>query len=480
MTDSPLPPAGWYPNPDDAGELRWWDGTAWTDHTAEPGTVAPAAAAVRPARAARRIPLSTWLGGGLTLLLLALVAPAGFGAVLVLLGVVALFTGLYTVITRRRGWALLPKSRPIGLGVLGGAVVLFIVGGSIAAGAHPVDAVDAASVRTTTPSRTPSATPTARTAEPLDPETVTAAESGPAVALADNSVTSKTALEVLATLPVKGKAPSTGYQRTADFGAAWLDVDRNGCDTRNDILSRDLTDAVRQGPCKVLSGTLDDKYTGQSIHFVRGAQTSALVQIDHIVPLQNAWITGAQKLTQAQRISLANDPLNLMAVDGKSNAQKSAGDAATWLPANKPFRCEYVARQISVKATYGLWVTSAERAAMKRILSGCSSQAAESSAFTPAAPTPTPTVAAPAPAPAAPAPAPVPVPVPVAPAVPAAPAPAPPAPPAPAPPAPAPPAQDVYYANCDAVRAAGAAPIHIGQPGYSRKLDRDGDGIGCE
>lgn len=193
-----------------------------------------------------------------------------------------------------------------------------------------------------------------------------------------------TALATLATLPVKGRAPATGYQRTEDFGAAWLDVDRNGCDTRDDILARDLTGTTRQGRCRVLSGTLADPYTGRTIHFVRGQQTSALVQIDHVVALQNAWVTGAQQLSREQRVRLANDPLNLLAVDGAANQRKSNGDAATWLPADKSFRCEYVARQVSVKAAYGLWVTPAEHDAIARILSACPSQPAESSALPPA------------------------------------------------------------------------------------------------
>ena len=193
--------------------------------------------------------------------------------------------------------------------------------------------------------------------------------------------TSDTALDLLATLPVKGKAPATGYQRTDDFGAAWLDVDHNGCDTRNDILSRDLVDVTRAGTCKVVSGTLADPYTGRTIHFVRGEKTSPLVQIDHVVALKNAWITGAQQLTEEQRIHLANDPLNLLAVDGPANQQKSAGDAATWLPANNAFRCDYVARQVSVKAAYGLWVTPAEHDAIARVLAGCPGQAASASAL---------------------------------------------------------------------------------------------------
>lgn len=176
---------------------------------------------------------------------------------------------------------------------------------------------------------------------------------------------------LLATLPVKGRSPSTGYDREADFGTAWLDVDHNGCDTRNDVLARDLTHVVRQGPCRVMSGDLVSPYTGATIAFVRGNTTSTLVQIDHVVALENAWRTGAQRLSQAEREALANDPENLFAVDGRSNAQKRSADAATWLPAAKGFRCEYVAHQITVKATYRLWVVPAERDAMERVLSTC-------------------------------------------------------------------------------------------------------------
>jgi len=193
--------------------------------------------------------------------------------------------------------------------------------------------------------------------------------------------TDSTALALLATLPVKGKAPKTGYDRSGEFGSAWLDVDRNGCDTRNDILARDLTAIVRSGPCKVLSGTLAEPYTGTTIVFLRGNTTSSLVQIDHLVALSNAWQTGAQQLTREQRVSLANDPLNLLAADGRANAQKGDGDAATWLPAVKAFRCTYVARQISVKVTYRLWVAPAERDAMARVLSSCPEQRGMASAF---------------------------------------------------------------------------------------------------
>ena len=181
-----------------------------------------------------------------------------------------------------------------------------------------------------------------------------------------------TALAVLEGIPVKGKAHRNNYERSA-FGEAWLDADGNGCDTRNDILRRDLAQpAFEEGSlCVVAAGTLQEPYTGHTVKFRRGADTSAAVQIDHVVALGNTWQTGAQQLTPVQRQSLANDPLNLLAVDGPANQEKSDADAATWLPPNKPFRCQYVARQVSVKAAYGLRVTPAEKAAMQRVLGQC-------------------------------------------------------------------------------------------------------------
>jgi len=181
---------------------------------------------------------------------------------------------------------------------------------------------------------------------------------------------------VLQTLPVKGRAPKTGYSRD-QFGQAWADVDRNGCDTRNDILKRDLSAIIYKSGtrnCVVLSGTLLDRYSGESINFFRGNITSMEVQIDHVVALSNAWQTGAFKLTVEQRTALANDPLNLFAVKGSLNQQKSDGDAATWLPPLKSFRCAYVAQQIAVKAKYSLWVVPPEKAAMVAILSKCPTQ----------------------------------------------------------------------------------------------------------
>ena len=178
------------------------------------------------------------------------------------------------------------------------------------------------------------------------------------------------ALTTLEKIPVKGRAPKTGYSRN-QFGPQWSDVDRNGCDTRNDILKRDLTTIVyreKTRNCVIESGILEDPYSGEKIEFQRGEKTSALVQIDHVVALSNAWQTGIFQATTKVRTAFANDPLNLMAVKGSLNSQKGDGDAATWLPPNKPFRCAYITRQIQVKAKYGLWVTKAEKDAMLRIL----------------------------------------------------------------------------------------------------------------
>ena len=194
-----------------------------------------------------------------------------------------------------------------------------------------------------------------------------------ALSIPNASAAPSSAEDLLNTLAVKGRAPKTGYTR-AQFGATWADVNRNGCDTRNDILKRDLTNLVfraKTHECVVESGTLIDPYSGLQINFVKGVKSSMEVQIDHVVALSNAWQTGAFKLTLEKRTAFANDPDNLLAVQGRLNSQKGDGDAATWLPPLKSYRCTYVSKQISVKAKYGLWVTAPEKSAMLNILSKC-------------------------------------------------------------------------------------------------------------
>nr|WP_269810757.1 DUF1524 domain-containing protein [Kineosporia rhizophila] len=180
-----------------------------------------------------------------------------------------------------------------------------------------------------------------------------------------------TARQGLAVLKVKGRAPKTGYARD-QFGPAWSDVDGNTCDTRNDVLRRDLADiTVADDWCIVLTGVLTDPYGREMISFRRGTKTSAAVQVDHVVALADAWTKGAQTLSRTARLRFANDPLNLLATSGVLNRKKQAGDAATWLPPRKSFRCEYVARQIAVKRIYRLWVTKAEHRAMVSVLADC-------------------------------------------------------------------------------------------------------------
>lgn len=178
----------------------------------------------------------------------------------------------------------------------------------------------------------------------------------------------KNALDILEQIPTKGRAPKTGYTRS-QFGDGWGKID--GCSVRDMILARDMTEVKRADDCSVVSGTLDDPYTGQIIYFTRGSTTSQLVQIDHVVALSDAWQKGAQQLAVDRRVELANDPLNLLAVDGPANQQKGDSDSASWLPPNKYFRCQYVARQVAVKAKYGLWMTEPEKSAINNILAKC-------------------------------------------------------------------------------------------------------------
>lgn len=180
------------------------------------------------------------------------------------------------------------------------------------------------------------------------------------------------AIDALNKLDVKGRAPKTGYSR-GQFSKDWGEI--GGCSIRELILKRDLQNTViDKDGCKVMSGSLQDPYTGKEIAFLRGPTSSQAVQIDHVVAVSDAWQKGAQLLSAEQRHNFYNDPLNLLAVDGPTNDKKGDGDAATWLPPNKDYRCRYVARQVAVKAKYALWVTDGEKNAMKQVLGTCPGQ----------------------------------------------------------------------------------------------------------
>ena len=198
------------------------------------------------------------------------------------------------------------------------------------------------------------------------------AEEGISSVTAVLSGTGKTAIDVLNELNVKGRAPKTGYSRE-EFYDGWPDID--GCSLRQRILKRELGDTAVLDGCYVIAGEYDEPYTGEHVVLTERSQVSE-IQIDHVVALSDAWQKGAQYLSGETRYAIATDPLNLLAVDGAANKQKSDGDAATWLPKNKKFRCQYVARQVSVKYKYGLWVTKAEKEAILRILNNCPNEPA--------------------------------------------------------------------------------------------------------
>ena len=177
-------------------------------------------------------------------------------------------------------------------------------------------------------------------------------------------------------LPVRGWDRTSDFQRS-QFGQAWSDdvnveFGHNGCNTRDDILRRDLNDlVVRPFTCFAQTGTLVDPYTGTVIAFVRGPQTSNSVEVDHVVALADAWYKGARSWDPQRRLDFANDPRNLLAVSPKANFDKAFRDAASWLPPNRGFRCDFVARQVDVKTAYGLWLSAKEKKAMTDVLADC-------------------------------------------------------------------------------------------------------------
>jgi hypothetical protein len=256
---------------------------------------------------------------------------------------------------------------------------------------------------TATQTPPPSKTASAGANPTTDSPAVTSTASPPAATTPSLSAGAADEVAALGTLAIKGRAPMTGYSR-AQFGAAWPTI--AGCDERNDTLRRDLRAITMRDSCVVASGTLVSPYTGTTIDFVRGPN-SAVVQIDHVVALGDAWQTGAQYWNATTREAFANDPIELLAVDAHSNEQKGDSDAASWLPANKAFRCAYVGLQVEVKAKYHLWVTQAEHDAIANILAKCTSSGVAPSTDDATSPPPGPTSKA-----AAPAPTPTPTPTP--------------------------------------------------------------------
>jgi len=382
--------------------------------------------------------------GGLVLVVLIGARDSGFSGVAMMLGLFALVVGIIALARGQVRWARL-GSRSAGGAALGTALVLITVGAvasppntpepikavALAAAVSPTTAI---SPTTAVAPAAPPTTAVAPAAPPTTPATTSPIVSATSVAPAAAATVAApvatatptidpfvaavaqahrgTALAAVARLTVKGRAPKTGYSRS-QFGQSWFDTDHNGCDTRNDMLRRDLNGRQMENACKVLAGTLaPDPYTGKSVRFIYGGASE--VDIDHVVALSDAWQKGAANWPAGRRLALANDPLNLLTVDASANRSKGDGDTATWLPANKSYRCTYVARQVAVKGKYGVWVTAAERDAMNRVLAACPSiplpgpGSAPTIATLPRVSAPNAPSAAPAPRPA-PAPAPAPL-----------------------------------------------------------------------
>jgi len=456
---------GWYPDPSAPGTQRWFDGDRWSQHT-RPTAVSAST---------QRLPLGV---GTLDADALRTPAPAGDGspgtrfadvrpaleeqpgsyapaaAVRALPPVppppahAPAATGQASPAPRLRAARATARRRPAPRGPLSGPalwagslVLVVAVAGSCFAlvGQDGPDTPRAPVTAKATTAPTPEADPPEdQTPDYLEVANSAVLDIARAGTLDLDAVIaaapSQSALATVALLEVGDRDVSAAFSVEA-FGTRFADTDGNGCDTRNDALARSLSGvSFRPGTadCVVLTGLLADPYSGRDIAFERGPLSSEKVQVDHVVALTDAWQKGARGWDAARREAFANDPLNLLVVDGALNQQKGDGDAAAWLPPHEAFRCAYAARQVAVKFTYGLRVTSSERAALVAVLSGCPGEPLPAGSTLPAprdpvvppvakprprpAPTPTPeappVVAEPAPAPT-PAPAPVPVPVPV-------------------------------------------------------------------
>lgn len=318
-----------------------------------------------------------------------------------------------------------------------------------------------ASLAACSPSDTPSPTPSSSSAAPSAP-TVSETPADPAkpseAPVAPTGGTAGTALAALESLPVSDFASNGKYER-ALFGEPWEDIDNNGCDTREDILKRDIPNVTIKGKCDARQGSFNDPYTGKVINFNADDGRGGGVDIDHIIPLSLGWKTGASEWDASKRLAFANDPLNLMASDAGENRKKGDKDASAYLPPNAAFHCEYVARQVTVRAKYGTWITPAEKNAIYTVLQKCPEQPLTEDVWGVKVSKSDPAVPAPAAEPVEEAPAAV---------------------PAPAVPAPAAGGTDPDYGSCAKAKAAGAGPYTADQPEYKFYRDGDGDGTVCE
>lgn len=172
--------------------------------------------------------------------------------------------------------------------------------------------------------------------------------------------------EAIATLPVAAE-DRTGYKRSSF--RHWIDADRDGCSTRDEALLEEAVTAPEVEPgCKIVGGRWYSYYDDTIVE-----QASAL-DVDHLVPLAEAWDSGASTWTPQQRQDYANDltsPHHLVAVTARSNRSKADKDPAAWLPPYTPARCRYVTEWTAVKVRWALTIDTAERDALAAIAADC-------------------------------------------------------------------------------------------------------------
>lgn len=250
--------------------------------------------------------------------------------------------------------------------------------------------------------------------------------------------------ERLAVLAVDDRPSPQGVYRREDW-PHWADVDGNGCDARQDALvAWSVVPATvnRAGTCKVVAGSWVSPYD------LKASNNAGDFDVDHLVPLANAFESGGWAWSAERRRAFANNPGELVVASASSNRSKGADTPDQWRPSNRDSWCAYADGWVKVKSAWGLTVTSSERDALGQMLDTCGIAGpvwplGGTVLVTPDAPPPSGSPVAPV----TPAPS---------------------------------PGGDVYYANCAAVRAAGAAPLRAGQPGYRTGLDGDKDGVACE
>ena len=277
----------------------------------------------------------------------------------------------------------------------------------------------------------PGTVPPSSTGEPPSLPTVPTPPPGPIGA---------TDAQLLAALRLAPEVDPGGYDREA-FGYPAAGTDSRGCNSRARVLVRDSTTPaqVAYPGCKVLAGRWVDATTGSAY------EDPGQVSIDHLVPLKEAYRSGASTWSTAQLVTFGNDverPEALRVIGGSGNAAKGDKDPARWRPLLRSSWPAYARAWLVVKVAYALSADPAEAEALRDMLAGADGAGATTPASSSTSIPPGPTTITGLPGPTESTP--------------------------------------TSFSSCSAVRAAGKAPLLQGQPGYSRTLDGDGDGIACE